>query len=474
MTKTTEPAVIKPPLLPRRHRQDLEFLPAALEIVETPPSPIGRIGGFVLIAVFAAAIGWASVGRVDIVAVARGKIIPTGYTKIVQPFETGVVRAIHAHDGQKVKTGDILIELDPTMNRADLGHLESDLMAARIDIARLTAALRSANGLPMSFVAPAGATAEQAEMGRQVLLGQVSHYKSKLASLVGEEMQKRAEEDSLKLSISKIEALLPMMQERTQMRKTLTDHQNGSRIAYLENLQELVANQKELDVQTNRLNEAKANITEAIAKREEMQADYRRGILNDLAEAIRKASGLEQDVAKAEQRTRYQVLTAPIDGTVQQLAVHTVGGVVTPAQALLAIVPSDSKLEVEATVNNEDIGFVHPGQAVEIKVDTFNFTRYGLRHGSVINVSQDVVTRDRESKGDDGSAKASGGNSPPEQPAYAARVSLDRTQMKIENKVVDLSPGMGVNVEIKTGTRRIISYLLSPLLRYSQESMRER
>jgi len=453
-------------------RAEREFLPAALEIVETPPSPIGRLGAYCLVAIFTLALAWAWFGRVDIVAVSKGKIIPTGHTKIVQPFEIGVVRAILVHDGQKVGVGDVLIELDPTMNQADLDHQRSDLMAARIDIARLKAALESEHNPGARFVPPEGASPEQARMGEQFLNGQVSQYRSKLAALAGDEAQKRAELESQKVSISKIQALLPLMEERTQMRRTLFDHQTGSKIAYLENLQELLSSQKDLEVQTSHLKETEAAVVAAQAKMEEARADFHRANLNDLAEAIRKANGLAQDVAKAEQRTRYQALTAPIDGTVQQLAVHSIGGVVTPAQTLLSIVPTDNTIEIESTVENQDVGFVHPGQEAAIKVDTFNFTRYGLLHGKVVTLSQDAIPRDGAGKSDP--LKQNTADIGASEPAYAARVSLDQTRMQIDDKLLNLSPGMAVTVEIKTGTRRIIDYLLSPLLRHSQESLRER
>ncbi|MGX7871611.1 HlyD family efflux transporter periplasmic adaptor subunit [Mesorhizobium sp. ORM6] len=172
-----------------------------------------------------------------------------------------------------------------------------------------------------------------------------------------------------------------------------------------------------------------------------------------------------------------QTLTAPVDGVVQQLSVHTIGGVVTPAQSLAVVVPVDAALEIEAMVSNSDIGFVFPGQEAEIKVDTFNFTRYGLLRGRVLGVSRDAVTNDR--RGDASREPLSAAeNSTPEtkghELAYVARVSLDRTRMQVEGRSADLSPGMSVTVEIKTGSRRIISYLLSPLMRYKQEVMRER
>ena len=171
------------------------------------------------------------------------------------------------------------------------------------------------------------------------------------------------------------------------------------------------------------------------------------------------------------------LLTAPVDGIVQQLVVHTVGGVVTAAQALAVVVPDESRLEIEAMVPNQDIGFVSAGQDAEIKVDTFNFTRYGLLHGRVLSVSQDAIARDKLPERPSAQQPTEAGTSSEpktQEPAYSARVSLDRSQMLIEDKLVNLSPGMAVTVEIKTGSRRIISYLLSPLVRYKQEVLRER
>jgi hemolysin D len=170
-------------------------------------------------------------------------------------------------------------------------------------------------------------------------------------------------------------------------------------------------------------------------------------------------------------------LTAPVDGVVQQLAIHTIGGVVTPAQSLLVVVPSDSRLEIEAMVSNSDIGFVHAGQQVEIKVDTFNFTRYGLLRGEVLSISQDALIGDRsqERSGDRAPGAASETSEPKgQQLIYSARISLNRNQMQIDDRMVNLSPGMAVTAEIKTGSRNILSYLLSPLRRYRQEALRER
>jgi hemolysin D len=239
----------------------------------------------------------------------------------------------------------------------------------------------------------------------------------------------------------------------------------------------LVEQQEERSVQKSHLHAAEAAVAAIRETRGQAVAEYRRTLFDELAKSEQKANGLTQDLIKAEQKTRLQLLTAPVDGVVQQLAIHTVGGVVTPAQSLLVVVPSGSRLEIEAMVSNRDIGFVQPEQEAEIKIDTFNFTRYGLLHGQVLSVSQDAIIRDRQQ--DRSNDRALGTQNDTSEPKsqelnYSARISLDRTQMQIDDRMVNLSPGMAVTVEIKTGSRTIVSYLLSPLLRYRQEALHER
>jgi len=458
-----------------RRREELAFLPAALEIVETPPSPIGRAIGSAIIFLFCVALIWAWWSRIDIVASATGKILPSSRVKVIQPFETAVVRSIRVQDGQAVKAGDILIELDPTANEAERDHLRNDLLAERLNIARLRAAL--ADDPAADFVPPAGADPELINTQRQLLLNQVTEHRAKIAALLRQQAQKEAEHATTAATIHKLETIIPVIQSRVDIRKTLVEKELGSKLTYFEVFQLLVEQQEELGVQTSHLRETEAAIAAIRETRGQAVAEYRHSISDDLAKAEQKTNGLAQDLIKAEQRTRLQQLAAPVDGVVQQLAIHTVGGVVTPAQQLLVVVPSDSRLEIEAMVSNSDIGFVHSGQQAEIKVDTFNFTRYGLLHGEVLSVSQDAVIRDRlqDRFGDRAPGTANETSEPKGQELnYSARISLERTQMQIDDRLVNLSPGMAVTVEIKTGSRNILSYLLSPLRRYRQETLRER
>ena len=462
---------------PSTRREQLAFLPAALEIVETPPPPMaGALGGTVM-ALFCVALAWACFGKVDIVATASGRIIPSDRTKVVQPLETGVVRAIHVQDGQSVKAGEVLIELDPTVAEAELRHLQSDLMEARLEAARLRAALAGREDPLLDFHPPERALPEAIELQRHLLLSQVAEQRAKIEEIKQQESQKEAERATIRATINKLNETIPLVDERVRMRRYLYDKELGSKLVYLSERQELVGLQQDLLVQTSRLGEADAAVAALAETRSKLVAGYQRALLDELTKSEQKAAGLAQDVVKAAQRTQYQVLVAPVDGVVQQLSVHTVGGVVTPAQRLMVVVPADSGLEIEAMVSNRDIGFVRAGQDVQVKIDTFNFTRYGLIHGRVLSISPDAITRDKPQ--DRSSDRMAPTTTTPSEPkgqelVYAARVSLERTQMQVEENRVNLSPGMAVTAEIKTGSRTIISYLLSPLLRYRQESLRER
>jgi hemolysin D len=472
-----EMKVVPFPASPKpRDREELAFLPAALEIVETPPSPIGRAIGMTLIGLFVLALAWASLSHVDIVATATGKIIPTGHSKVIQPFETGVVSAILVANGQNVNAGDVLVELDPTINEGEIRHLKGDLQSAQLDAARLRAALADTDDPLSGFHPPEAADPALVAMQRQFLVAQVTEHRAKIAALDAQRAQKEAELATISATVEKLDAIIPTIEERVNIRKLLNEY--SSRLQYFEVLQQLTESQQERLVQTSHLKEARAAIAAIIETRGQTKAEFRRTLFGELTEAERKATGLAADLSKAEQRTKLQQLTAPVSGVVQQLAVHTVGGVVTPAEPLLVIVPSDSQLEVEAMVSNHDIGFVHAGDPVEIKVDTFDFTRYGLLHGKVLSISSDSIVRDAPSdkSGDRPTAGSPPASSEPkgQELTYAARISVDRNQMQVEDKVVRLSPGMAVTAEIKTGSRRIISYLLSPVMKYKQESLRER
>ena len=453
--------------LRRSSYEQRDFLPAALEIIETPASPAGRAIGATIVAFLLLALAWAVFGRVDIVATAPGKIVPTGRSKLIQPLDRGVVRAIHVQDGQRVRAGEVLIELDPTESEADRTRLAGELLATQFEAARLEALLSSMTDPNATFSPPPGAPPEQIALARRLIESAAAELKAQLAALDLQAAQQEANRVAVAATVEKLRALLPLLRQQRDMRKTLYDRRVGSKLAYFEAEERVVEVEHELVVQNDRLSEAAAMAEAAAETRRQSEAERLRGWLAALAEAQVKAQSLSQDLVKAEQHRKEQVLLAPIDGVVQQLAVHTIGGVVKAAEPLMVLVPNDSGLEIEAIVANSDIGFVHAGQPAKVKITTFSFTRYGLIDGRVLSVSADATPSPREPE--TGPERAAG-----EEPGFAARVALGRDYMRIGDQEVALKPGMAVTVEIDTGGRRIIEYLLSPILRHLQESLRER
>jgi hemolysin D len=455
-----------------------EFLPAALEIMETPPAPASRAIAGTIILFFIIAFLWACFGSVDIIATAPGKIVSAGRTKIIQPLESGVVRSIHVQDGQHVKQGDVLIEIDTTVSAAERDRLQSDHMQAMLDVARLKAALNLDSDPMASFVAPEGATPTQIELQKNYLANQVDEIHAKLSSLDNQIRQHQGDRDSVHATIAKLTESIPYLEKRAEARDTLAKKGYGSKLEYLTTQQDLVEHQQELKVQQGKLDEAEGSLEALKQQRLQAEDEYKHTNLKDLSEAEQKEASLGAQLTQAAQKYRLQTLTAPVDGTVQQLAVHTEGGVVTPAQVLMAVVPADSHLEIEAMVSNRDIGFVRDGQEAEIKIDTFNFTKYGLMHGQVQSVSHDSIQREKPADKSE-AQRHTGDESDTSEPngqelVYSARITLDQIQMQVDDRLVPLEPGMAVTAEIKTGSRHIIEYLLSPLLRHKQMALSER
>ncbi len=435
-----------------RKKHELEFLPAVLEIQETPASPLGRTIGAVILLLFVLAIIWASFGKIDIVAVAQGKIIPSDHSKVIQPLDTGVISVIHVDEGQQVKQGDVLIELDDTIMDAEHDRVTNERLAAEMQASRLRALL---NG-KAQLIAPQGISEPQLVMQKKLLQEQRDEYRARVESARLTIEQRKAAVGITHENIKHLTESVQLLKERAEAIKEMLDKNFISRIKYLEiqelyleKSQELAANQKQQPLDQAALSEAKTNY-------QAMKAEFNKTIRTELANAETRARSLSQESIKTASRSGHQRITAPIDGIVQQLAVHTIGGVVTPAQQLMIIVPKDDQLEIEAWVENKDIGFVDAGQRAEIKVEAFPFTRYGVIDGQIQHLSQDSVALENIGY------------------VYTARVSMEKSVINVGNKIVNLSPGMTVSVEIKTGKRRLIEFFLSPLLRGIQETAHER
>ncbi|MCQ8130255.1 HlyD family type I secretion periplasmic adaptor subunit [Methylomonas rivi] len=445
-----------------RQRYEAQFLPAALALQETPVSPAPRVAIWLLIAFAVLAVLWATLGHIDIVATAQGKIVPNDRVKTIQPLETATVRAIYVGDGQTVKTGEVLIALDATAADADTDSIAGDLQITELLAARDTAFLASLNQLQQGkrqapqLQTPESVSQLQAGNEQRHLDGEWQELLSKLARLEADKASREAELRATQATVAKLQNTAPIARRLAEDYQQLQGKKFVSSHDYLEREQVRIEQEGELATQQQKLQSLNASIQEADKQRNELLASTKRTALDRLHDSEQKIAGYRQAMIKARQRSQLLKLTAPVDGSVQQLAVHTVGGVVTPAQPLMIIVPADQALEIEAFIENKDIGFVNPGQDAEIKIETFPYSKYGALHGAVLQVSTDAVNDEKRGL------------------IYAAKVKLPRTTMQVENKSVNLSPGMAVTVEIKTGKRRVIEYFLSPLIEHVGESLRER
>lgn len=444
---------------PPRLAHETHFLPAALALQETPVSPAPRVAMVVLIGFALIALLWATFGHIDVVATAQGKIVPSDRSKTIQPLEPAIVKAIHVHDGQHVNAGDILVELDATDANADQTRLGGDLGSARLQAARaraLLASLTQNRPVALDPSATIDLTPPRIAQEQRLLEGQFSEYQSKANRLDAYVAQKEAELNSTREIVTKLEQTVPIARQRAQDYKDLVDKAFMSKHGYLEREQTRIEMEADLATQRSRLTELSAALREGKGQRSALTAETRRLALDSLNEAEQKIADYRQEYNKADSRGRQAILTAPVDGIVQQLAIHTVGGVVTEAQPLMVVVPEEDTLEIEAFLENKDIGFVNAGQEAELKIETFPYTRYGTLHATVSHVSLDAISDEKKGL------------------IYSTRIRPQHATINVDGKTVRLSPGMAITAEIKTGKRRVIEYFLSPLIQYKDESLRER
>lgn len=478
--KATLPVTIPSPGRP--DVGDQEFLPAAIEILQTPASPIGTTLLLYICVLVSCVLAWAYFGKLDIYAIAAGKIQPSGQSKVVQPLYPGKVAAIHVENGSSVKAGDVLIELDPTETGADRDAQASAYAAAGAEAARRKAAIASAGTeelqpLPIDFPPGADEFVRRREQG--VLAADLGELRSSIASLRAQLAEKRATKQRLLANIEARKDLIALGKERVAMQELLRTKGAGSRALVIEAMQQYQSYLVTDAGDRGQLLETDAAMGSLESKIVETGTQFVATQAQKLADAERERDKLEQDLVKAQLKRDLTRLTAPIAGTVQQLTATTIGQVVASGQSVLTIVPLEGPMEIEAMIANRDIGFVEPGQPAVVKVEAFPFTRYGTIEATVAKVSRDAVDeRYASNLSDAASAAKTGGaaGQPSQAPSlvFPATITFTRRTITVGDSEVALVPGMSVTVEIKTGQRRAIDYVLSPLREFVTQSAHER
>jgi len=408
---------------------EAEFLPAALSLQEKPVSPTSRLTAKVLILLVVVLLAWSILGHIDIIVNATGEIIPSGRTKTIASVDVASVRALHVVEGQKVRKGDVLIELDTSAPDAERDKALASVMEATLQVARSRAMITAVDSRKRPTLTPLeGISTDKLHEAQRHLDGQFQDFMAKLQRLDG--------------LISRYGQALPLATQRAVDYKELAKEHDVSQHAYLEKEEERV--------------DLHGQLVEANNQRTALIAETRRAAFDALAEGEKIVGAARQDALRAGSHSNLLKLVAPVEGTVQQLTVHTIGGVVPAAQPLMLIVPKENRLEVEAFLENKDVGFVEEGQLAAVKVDAFEYTKYGTVPAKVVHVSRDAIKDEKKGL------------------IYSIRVALDTSIIPVNGHDMELTPGMSIKVEIKTGSRRVIEYVLSPLLQHKRESFNER
>jgi len=439
-----------------RLSHELAFLPSNLELVETPVHPAPRWTMRIIVVLSMIVLGIVLFGQLDIVASAKGKLLPDARVKIIQPAITGVVRHIWVRDGQRVAAGAVLMELDPTQAAADADNARSAKVSAQLAVARSQALLDAQRTQqPPRVALVAGASEEDQRQAQHFADGFYREYQDKSASAQAELAKRVAELDNTHKEIAKLEATAPLARQQANNYQALLAEKYVAKNDYLDKEQTALGQEHELVALRSHAQQLSAAVIQQRAEMAALSSQFRREQLDFLDKASQQFTQNANNETKAQTRQNLMSLTAPVAGTVQQLNVHTLGGVVTAAQQVMVLVPDDG-VEVEVSIENKDIGFVNRGQEAVVKIEAFPYTQYGYLTGTVVSVSNDAVQDKKLGL------------------TFMARIQLPSNKMRIHDKWVSLTSGMEVTAEIKTGKRSVAHYFLDPLMQTAQESLRER
>lgn len=432
---------------------EYEFLPSALEIVETPVSPLSRWVLWLIIAFLVLAIGWMFVGRIDEVAVARGKVVPAGEVKVVQPLTAGTIAELHVKNGDTVKKDQPLVSLEKSDEIAEVERFEALIASAELEKGLLQ---QASQGVDISAQLANKALTDEAKANLRTF------YTSRQSLLAGQTAVASSSVAQQKTALSSEQSLLASREQEVKAAemslttvkttKAITDEARPLAIQDAESA--LAAARSQRTAQAARVEQAQAALAAAQTQLSGAQNNVAANNASVIIEQDKRLVELRTALAKAKNAVKHRTLTAPTDGVVHAMVFSTIGGVVSPAQPVLTIVPSKATLIVDAKLPNKDVGFVHVGDAVAVKVDTFSFQRYGTVKGEVIRKSADAIEDEKLGA------------------VYTLKIKLDADEAK--QRGIALTSGMTVTAEVKTGDKRIIDFFLDPILKKTDEALKVR
>ena len=444
----------------------LDFSPAILAIQDKPPSPLPRIMLYALAALFSILLVWALIGKVDVIATAEGKLVPQSYLKIVQPADSGILQAILVKEGDSVNAGQVLMRMDAQVAKADTTILETERQSKQLQLRRIDAELAN-QPLPMH-------KGDDATTFRQIEAQYQSHRQAYLDAQAQEQALLAKANDDYQAAIQvkeKLRRTLPAFQEQEAAWDKLQKEGYAGKLLALDKRRERIEREQDLQAQLSTANSLKAAIQNSEKRLAQISSNYKQQLHNERVEAQSQWEKVSQELAKQQHKNTQLELKAPQAGIIKDLATHTLGTVVSPGTILMTLVPVNEPLQAEVQIKNEDVGFVHEGQAVKVKLAAYPFQKYGMVEGKIIHVGADA------NDGQQNQAKSGSqdqGNSQQQMSTYKAIVTLQSQTLSASGKQFQITPGMQVVAEINQGTRTVMEYLLSPVQGVFHDAARER
>ncbi len=432
--------------------RETEFLPSILEVTEKPASPVGRAVLYTIVALLIVGGIWVCVGQIDEMAIANGKVIPVGNVKVVQSQNKGAIKEIYIKEGDYVEEGQPLLVLDTTKTQADVDQLKKQVAYYDMTVSRLQAEMNDA-----SFVPPSSSE----DLSQKDIDAQTALYRSRRAKFSADQQknqaavaQASAAVEGAKAQLYKYRSLEAVAAEKEERLEQLMQEDAISYFQLLEARASRVEYQRNAEASEKSVTESEGKLAEANDNLQTTETTYRQDTMSQLVEAKRQYNAYAEELKKADETNQQSVIVAPISGRVNQLAVHTLGGVVSEGQAIMMVVPDDAVMEIEAYADNKDIGFIQVGQQADVKVETFNFQKFGMVHATVDEISPDA-----------------GSNAQDKETYQKYRLTLG---LENDDSGIELTPGMNVSAEIKIKKKRIIDFFLDPFRQYKDEALRER
>ena len=424
-----------------------QFTPLLVEIEERPTSPLGRSLLYAILAFMVIGLLWLFLAKIDVVVSARGKVVPAGEIKTLQPVETGVIGSILVKEGQSVKKGEVLMEIDPSVTQSDLASKQKNLSLLELELERLDAQINDRAFHPSSTCQETAAIATQQMMYTSGKLA----YDQQRQVLQEQIRQNDEATETAKADKSRLKQLLTSAKDHEARLKEVLDI--IAKRDYVEAQNQRIEYQEQLTMKEHVIAQSQGKLNELNQQLRLITQEYRNKLLAELTQKSKEATSLRTEVETTQFRNAKQQIIAPVDGYIGKLLVHTVGGVVTPAEKLLTLIPKGVPLIIKATVQNQDIGFVTKKMEAAVKIDTFDFQKYGLIHGHVKHIADDAIEDEKLG------------------PVYEITIDPKETTLRVEGKELTINPGMSVTAELKVGKRRVIEFFIYPMIKYLDEGL---